>query len=393
MSDHRKISFNIHAATAIKTVTRRGHKKVDWREFTKCLDLDDLAVTVNNDIDLLSEQLEAHLGRALDAVAPLKGFKVKATGSLWSNSLNLKRRILKNLYRKRSLHKRILEKYKELKKDYSNEIQKAKRGAWRDFCSKAESASDISKLVQILENPPSRTMSLLNNGRILTPDMSVELLLKTHFPEGRLEDGDAILDYDLVELTGMEKTGVHQYITTQKIEAVFASFGDYKSPGPDELPPIAMKNLNTRGRELVCRLYKLSICTGHVPRLWRVMKVVFLPKAGKADYAVAKAYRPITLSNFILKGLERIIHWYILENIITRPLARQHAYTKGRSCDTALSCFVDEIERTIYNGQFLLAVSLDCSGASNLRLQPRVCKQRISRWILYDGTIISSGGG
>ncbi len=93
------------------------------------------------------------------------------------------------------------------------------------------------------------------------------------------------------------------------------------------------------------------------------MKVTFIPKAGKADYAVAKAYRPITLSNFVLKGLERIIQWYILDKHVTRPLTLQHAYTKGRSCDSALSHFIDDAEKAVFNSQFLLAVSLDCSGA------------------------------
>ncbi len=85
-----------------------------------------------------------------------------------------KRRILKNLYRKKSRDNMQMERYEELKSDYAREIQKAKRNAWRDFCKRAESASAVSKLVQILENPPTRTMSLLNDREVLTPHRSVE---------------------------------------------------------------------------------------------------------------------------------------------------------------------------------------------------------------------------
>ena len=60
-------------------------------------------------------------------------------------------------------------------------------------------------------------------------------------------------------------------------------------------------------------LHRLTIATGKLPSWWKRMRVVFLPKAGKEDYAEAKYYRPITLRNFVLKGLERIIHWFILE--------------------------------------------------------------------------------
>jgi hypothetical protein len=41
----------------------------------------------------------------------------------------------------------------------------------------------------------------------------------------------------------------------------------------------------------------------------------------------------------------------------------QHAYTADWSTETALSKFVDAIEQAIYRGQYLLAVSLDWSGA------------------------------
>jgi ribonuclease HI len=41
----------------------------------------------------------------------------------------------------------------------------------------------------------------------------------------------------------------------------------------------------------------------------------------------------------------------------------QHAYTAGLSTETALSTFVDAIEKATCRGQFVLAVSLDCSGA------------------------------
>jgi hypothetical protein len=115
--------------------------------------------------------------------------------------------------------------------------------------------------------------------------------------------------------------------------------------------------------ETLTELYKRSIQEGTVPSAWREMKVIFLPKEGKDDYASPKAYRPITLSSFLLKTMERVILWYLLEKVIELPLAKQHAYTAGLSTETALSTFVDDIEKAIYRGQYVLAVSLDCSGA------------------------------
>ena len=78
------------------------------------------------------------------------------------------------------------------------------------------------------------------------------------------------------------------------------------------------------------------------------MKVVFIPKQGTSDYASTKAYRPITLSNFNLKALERVIQWYVLENIVSKPLPHQHAYTRGLSTETALTTFVNSVEKMVH---------------------------------------------
>ncbi len=107
----------------------------------------------------------------------------------------------------------------------------------------------------------------------------------------------------------------------------------------------------------------MVVKSGYTPLIWRTMKVVFIPKVGKADYGLAKAYRPITLSNFMLKGLERIMQWMIREKFVHGPLQHQHAYTTGLSAETALSEFANLIEKNVTRGRKLLAVSLDCSGA------------------------------
>ena len=58
-----------------------------------------------------------------------------------------------------------------------------------------------------------------------------------------------------------------------------------------------------------------------------------------------------------------VVQGYINENIIKTPLYEQHAYTKGKSCNTAMSEVVDFIEKNTLRGQHVLAVSLDCSSA------------------------------
>jgi len=158
-------------------------------------------------------------------------------------------------------------------------------------------------------------------------------------------------------------SGLESYIDTHKVRIALTSFGPYKAAGPDELKPIIFSHLNDELYSYITTLYKRVLMTGYTPQTWREMSVIFLPKAGKETYGAAKSYRPITLSNFILKGLERVIQWYITDEIVREPLHEQHAYTVGRSCDSALSTVVDKIEQHIYRKEHCLVVSLDCSGA------------------------------
>ncbi len=86
------------------------------------------------------------------------------------------------------------------------------------------------------------------------------------------------------------------------------------------------------------------------------MKVVFFPKTGKYDYSVPKAYRRITLLNFLFKSMERV---FLSERAIALPLLNQHTSTRGLGTET----FTDLVESVFHRGEKSLVVSLDCSRA------------------------------
>ena len=62
-----------------------------------------------------------------------------------------------------------------------------------------------------------------------------------------------------------------------------------------------IKSINT--------IYKATIALHFIPTQWKASKVVYIPKIGKDDYSIAKSYRPISLMNYLLKGLERLSVW------------------------------------------------------------------------------------
>jgi hypothetical protein len=71
---------------------------------------------------------------------------------------------------------------------------------------------------------------------------------------------------------------------------------------------------------------------GFIPTAWRQVKVTFIPKPGKLDYTEAKAYRPSSLSPFLLKTMEKLVDRHVRDDVLTiHPLhRRQHAYEKRK---------------------------------------------------------------
>ncbi len=341
----------------------RPLKKADWTRFTKALQMENTSdISQEISTEELAARVTSNVTEALDSSAPKKAHTISPSNVWWCKELEQKRNMLKKLFRKISNNASTQQRYKELRREYVGSIRAAKQKSWENFITKAEGAKNISKIVKILENPPERVMGLLedhNGDGPLQPGERLAHLLRVHFPDGIIdgEEGTCLLNEH------NDYGEINSFISPAKVKAALGSFGDFKSPGPDEIPPVALKHLDDRHLHLVCLLYRKSLKEGCIPNTWRNMKVVFIPKAGKEDYSVAKAYRPITLSNFLFKGLERIVQWYILQYIVTKPLYNQHAYTKDKSCDSALSAFVSDIEHSIYNGNKVLAVSLDCSGA------------------------------
>ena len=369
-SDHRYIKFSLGKYEPTER-SFRNLKKADWDRFRLALEAKNppLLKTDGSNIDECADQLELDIREAFDEACPERVALDRKPNPWWTPELSTIREELQNMSKVAKSNPERWAAYKALLKTYNKEIRKAKRESWRNFCTKAESAKDISKVVRALKPKSTRSIGLITSqGISLSPQETLANLMDTHFPDS-LASGEEEWDKatanpisDQAEVCNNTKEVV-SYITLNKVKASIRTFGPKKAAGPDGFSPIVLQNLSQGYLNLVTLLYKMAVLTGYTPRAWRKMKVVFIPKSGKTDYGQAKSYRPITLSNFLLKGLERIMQWYITEQIVPEPLVSQHAYTAGRSTETALSDAVDYIERSISRGEHALAVSLDCSGA------------------------------
>ena len=105
-----------------------------------------------------------------------------------------------------------------------------------------------------------------------------------------------------------------------------------KAPGPDGIDTEVLQNLDGVSLGRLALIYNVSLALGYVPERWRGAKAVLIPKVEKSDHSSSQSFRPISLTSFLLKGLGRVIVWYLEEIGVVDALSRhEHAFRKGRS--------------------------------------------------------------
>jgi len=123
------------------------------------------------------------------------------------------------------------------------------------------------------------------------------------------------------------------------------------------------------------RIFPACLLTGYVPVSWRQVKVVFIPKSGSSSYCGPSDFRPISLTSFLLKTMERLLDRFLRDEILVlQPLhPNQHAYQAGKSVETALHQLVVRAEKALVQQEIALGVFLDIEGASDNTSYDSMC--------------------
>lgn len=108
-------------------------------------------------------------------------------------------------------------------------------------------------------------------------------------------------------------------IDESKLVWAINRFESYKSPGCDGIIPAMLQQcINVLANKL-CILFKASLALSYIPEAWRS---VFISKPGKENYDRAKSFRPISLSSFLLKTLEKLIDSHIRGGCLDIPFTQ-----------------------------------------------------------------------
>lgn len=191
---------------------------------------------------------------------------------------------------------------------YKNSLKKSRRIGWKKFCRKIEHTGEASRIIKLLKgNSIVGNCTIKKDDNTFTngPKETLELLFDKH-SSSQLEEETEPPDTNDPNCD----ESFLQFITISTIREAIFSFKGYKSPGADRIFPVLLQE----GFDIICdsllEIYTDSIRYNTIPLNWTKSRVVFIPKPGRFEYISHKDFRPLSLTSFLLKGLEKLILWY-----------------------------------------------------------------------------------
>lgn len=374
LSDHRYIRFNLNTPQG-EVSTYRNPKTCDWTLFRERLGqgLDECPSRLRTpmDVELMNNIIKSAIINAYEESCPLKVRKTKRETLWWNPELSTLRAATRTTFN-RAKRTGDWEEYKASRLKYTHAIKKAKEESWRRHCEEIEKSPVCARLQKTLQKGNQCKLGSLKKpqgGHTATGEETLDLLLETHFPG--CKSIPANKTNTLPQQTHRNRGSrdewklANKLVDITKIVWAVKSFKPYKSAGPDGIQPIMLQQGIEELASPLCTLFRASLALSYVPQDWRKAKVVFIPKPGRDSYAQGKSFRPISLTSFMLKTIEKLVDKYIRDDVLDKaPLHRhQYAYQAGKSCELSLHELTHRIEKSLGNQEVALGVFLDIEGA------------------------------
>jgi ribonuclease HI len=358
----------------------RNWQGTNWTTFKSRLESCSLSipeVITHKKLDRMVQSLYSAIEGALDEASP-KFIPSGNTKSLrWfqgeHHALSKK---LTEAYKKaiKSKSPRDMEHYKTLKKEYKKKCHKDRNINWREFKASIEEVTDMVILNKVAQKKERHSLNTLEvNGEHTLPGTeTIQALINYHFPSHSEVPHYTYNSTHSVLLDELQDQ-FSTWVNIPTIRAAMDKFIPKKSPGPDGLPPVIFKYLPESILFFLMQTYKACIKLQYTPLAWRKARVIFIPKPGKNSYTEPKAFRPISLSNYLLKTLERLVVWKMDTCLYDHPIhVKQYGFLSHKSTESAISNTVDYIESFMLRGQFCVGVFLDISSAFNSMLPDQI---------------------
>ena len=300
--------------------------------------------------------------------------------------------------------------------------QQARTDAWREILDDATNAQDDSKLWKVIKslngspenNSPNEAMSF--GGRLITSNKRKADIFVNHYAKvsgsqmsksdrdlnrdtkkrlraigngapgtsqprptkigrnpdqirsGPVKEGGEELNHSrpsnpVVPSNRDQETDFPEF-TLNELKGAISKIKSRGAPGPDNIPPMFLKNLGPKALERLLLIFNECLRSGDVPQPWKNATIIPILKRGKPTSALA-SYRPISLTSCVVKLLERMFseRLYFLAERGNWFSRLQAGFRKGRGVEDQILRMTQRISDGINAYERSILVLLDFSKA------------------------------
>ena len=154
-------------------------------------------------------------------------------------------------------------------------------------------------------------------------------------------------DFPTVMQDELEGNASRPQVGEDQVRELLEGLDVFRSADPDALHPRVLRELAGVIAGPLAWLYKRSWCSGQLPDDWKIANMVTIfKKRRREDLA---NHRPVSLTSILGKLFEKIIKQHICDVPASGMMLKgnQHSFIRGRSCQTNLIAFYDQVTKAL----------------------------------------------
>jgi hypothetical protein len=355
-SDHKPIEIEVDYRSAIEPLARgkRLYRNANWERIkrrildkigdgsvlSRIVEPDLLDFAASSFTDQVEAVLEEEVPRAKASPYAKRWWTEEL--SMLRDNLTIKRNRVTSMRRQGEDVTEAIRATQTTRRLYHDEINRQKKQHWKDLLNDPENIWKAARYAKGANATASIPDLKDGEHEYCTDEEKAGVLMSTFFPKqpDPVQAGERPR-----QQSAQRENPTWPLLTKHEVKrAIFKSSPD-KSPGSDGITFRVWRELWPAVGDHILWLYSNSLDLGHVPKAWKIAKIVTIRKPGKADYTAPKAFRPISLLQTISKGLEAVVAArlsYLTEKFHLLP-PNHFGGRPRRSAEHALNVLVERI--------------------------------------------------
>ena len=340
ISDHNIVTFKTNINPYQRKSSKRefyNFEKGDWSGLNELFrHVPWECVFVSNDINEVWNAWVDLVNAAVDQCVPKKSKKKNRLAPWISNDIIRLARKKKRFYKKAkaSDNADLWSKYKKVNNMIKKKCNTARWEYLKDLGSNMHDNKEC-KLFWNYVNPKRKgsndlTVIKMDNGSTLTDEREISECMNEFF-------ASVFTRENLENIPSFEQIITDDSLSflqcsVDEVTKLLKELKPRKSPGPDGIHPLILKNCADTLAISICKIYNMSFSLGKIPDCWKQADIIPLHKKGAKNNC--KNYRPVSLTSILCKVCEKIARQHLEEFWITKDIfiSNQFGFMKGKSC-------------------------------------------------------------